>query len=86
MASIVDVGGSKYLDVKLHQGCVGTVGEKGCGLLGALPLFGVSDAATLEYTCALCCTFSAILLSVSDSGLELTIPPITRSARAHYSV
>lgn len=53
MASIADVGGAKYLDVKLHQGCVGTVGDKGCGLQGALPLFGMGASGTLEYTCAL---------------------------------
>lgn len=52
MASITDIDGSKFLDVKLHAGCVGTVGEAGCGLQGALPLFGVGDSATLEYTCA----------------------------------
>lgn len=52
MASIKDLDGSKYLDVKLHDGCVGTVGSKGCGLQGALPLFNMGDSATLEYMCA----------------------------------
>lgn len=50
MASITDIDGSKYLDVKLHNGCIGTVGGKGCGLQGALPLFGMGYSATLEYT------------------------------------
>lgn len=50
MASIADMDGTKYLDVRLHDGCVGTVGDKGCGLQGALPLFGMGESATLEYT------------------------------------
>lgn len=49
MASIADIDGSKYLDVKLHGGCVGTVGDAGCGLQGALPLFDMGASATLEY-------------------------------------
>jgi hypothetical protein len=53
MASVVEIGGTKYLDVKLKGGCLGTTGSSGCGLEGALPLFGVGDSATLEYMCDL---------------------------------
>jgi hypothetical protein len=52
MASIVQIDGTNYLDVKLAAGCRGTTGTTGCGLEGALTLSGVGDSATLEYTCA----------------------------------
>jgi hypothetical protein len=52
MAAIVPINGTNYLDVTLKKGCLGTTGTTGCGLEGALPLFGVGDSATLEYTCA----------------------------------
>jgi hypothetical protein len=54
MASIADVGGRRFLDVKLHQGCVGTEESKGCGFMGILPLNdqGSPEVATLEYSCA----------------------------------
>lgn len=50
-ASIHKVGGSNYLAVKQKKGCVGASGNKGCGLVGRLPILEDGDTATLEYTC-----------------------------------
>jgi hypothetical protein len=53
MAYVANIDNHHFLDVKLHQGCVGTTDSHGCGFMGVVPFQdrGSPEVATLEYTC-----------------------------------
>ena len=54
LASLVSIGGDKYLDIMMERGCVGTLASKGCGMMGMVNIQDIeaAEVATLEYVYA----------------------------------